>query len=49
VTKSVANLRKLFTAISYDIHKKLEHLFLALPQNIRLGWKGLPGTNALAY
>jgi hypothetical protein len=22
---------------------------LALPANIRLGWKGLPGTNALAY
>jgi hypothetical protein len=21
----------------------------ALPANIRLGWKGLPGTNALAY
>jgi hypothetical protein len=23
--------------------------FLALPANIRLGWKGLPGTNTLAY
>jgi hypothetical protein len=22
---------------------------LALPKNIRLGWKGLPGTNTLAY
>ncbi len=22
---------------------------LALPTNIRLGWKGLPGTNTLAY
>jgi hypothetical protein len=22
---------------------------LALPANIRLGWKGLPGTNAQAY
>jgi hypothetical protein len=22
---------------------------LALPSNIRLGWKALPGTNALAY
>jgi hypothetical protein len=22
---------------------------LALPANIRLGWKGLPGTNTLAY
>jgi hypothetical protein len=21
----------------------------ALPANIRLGWKGLPGTNTLAY
>ncbi len=24
-------------------------LALALPTNIRLGWKGLPGTNALDY
>jgi hypothetical protein len=24
-------------------------LVQALPENIRLGWKGLPGTNALAY
>jgi hypothetical protein len=23
--------------------------FLALPTNTRLGWKGLPGTNTLAY
>ncbi len=23
--------------------------FLTLTTNIRLGWKGLPGTNALAY
>jgi hypothetical protein len=22
---------------------------LALPANIRLGWKGFPGTNTLAY
>ncbi len=22
---------------------------LAIPANIRLGWKGLPGTNTLAY
>jgi hypothetical protein len=22
---------------------------LALPSNIRLGWKGLPGTNTVAY
>jgi hypothetical protein len=27
------------------LHSKV----LALPKNIRLGWKGLPGTNALAY
>ena len=25
------------------------NLPLALPANIRLGWKGLPGTNTLAY
>jgi hypothetical protein len=24
-------------------------LYLALPANIRLGWKGMPGTNNLAY
>ncbi len=23
--------------------------YLASPTNIRLGWKGLPGTNTLAY
>ena len=35
---------------------KVEHLkaasmgcAMALPANIRLGWKGKPGTNALAY
>jgi hypothetical protein len=30
---------------------RLEHLGrpLALPTNIRPGWKGLPGTNTLAY
>ncbi len=27
----------------------LKGRFLALPANIRLGWKGLPGTNVLAY
>ncbi len=27
----------------------LEDRLLALPESIRLGWKGLPGTNALAY
>jgi hypothetical protein len=50
-----ANPIKLFT----PLHNKLERLSLsgalhmgrlrALPENIRLGWKGLPGTNALAY
>jgi hypothetical protein len=24
-------------------------LYLALPANIKLSWKGLPGTNTLAY
>jgi hypothetical protein len=34
-----------------DFRNKLECLSLAptLPANIRLGWKGLPGTNTLAY
>jgi hypothetical protein len=27
----------------------LKGRLLALPTNIRLGWKGLPGTNTLAY
>jgi hypothetical protein len=27
----------------------LKGRFLALPTNIRLGWKGLPGTNTLAF
>ncbi len=36
---SEANPIKLFTAVIY----------LALPANIRLGWKGLVGTNTLAY
>ncbi len=28
---------------------RVEHLAPALPANIRLGWKGLPGTNTLAF
>ncbi len=27
----------------------LKGRLLALPKNFRLGWKGLPGTNAFAY
>jgi hypothetical protein len=27
----------------------LKGMLLASPTNIRLGWKGLPGTNTLAY
>jgi hypothetical protein len=38
-------------------YARVEHLkgtpllgrLMALPTNTRLGWKGLPGTNALAY
>jgi hypothetical protein len=46
-----ANVIKLFTAVSMPFHKKLERLSLALalPANIILGWKGLPGTSALTY
>jgi hypothetical protein len=29
--------------------KRFTQVALALPANIRLGWKGLPGTNTLAY
>jgi hypothetical protein len=36
---------KLITAVIYDFRNKLE----CLPLNTRLGWKGFPGTNTLAY
>ncbi len=36
---------KLITAVIYGFPNKLECLSL----NTRLGWKGLPGTNTLAY
>ncbi len=36
---------KLITAIFSSFHNKLERLSL----NTRLGWRGLPGTNTLAY
>ncbi len=36
---------KLIMAAIYSFRNKLECLSL----NIRLGWKGLPGTNTLAY
>ena len=36
---------KLFTAVIYGFRNKLECLSL----NTRLGWKGLPRTNTLAY
>ncbi len=36
---------KLITPVSYVFVKKLECLSL----NTRLDWKGLPGTNTLAY
>jgi hypothetical protein len=36
---------KLITAVIYGFRNKLECLSL----NTRLGWRGLPGTNTLAY
>jgi len=36
---------KLITAVIYGFRNKLECLSL----NARLGWKGLPGINTLAY
>jgi hypothetical protein len=36
---------KLITAVIYGFRNKLEYLSL----NTRLGWKGLPGANTLAY
>ncbi len=45
-----ANPIKLFTAVIYgfkDFRNKLG--CMALPTNIRLGWKGFPGTNTFAY
>jgi hypothetical protein len=40
-----ANVIKLITAIIYIFRNELE----CLSVNTRLGWKGLPGTNTLAY
>jgi hypothetical protein len=40
-----AYIIKLISAVIYGLFNKLEFLFL----NTRLGWKGLPGTNTLAY
>jgi hypothetical protein len=44
-TPSGACIIKLITAIIYSFRNKLECLSI----NTRLGWKGLPGTNTLAY
>jgi hypothetical protein len=44
-TSSGAYIIKLITAVIYGFRSKLECLSL----NSRLGWKGLPGTNTLAY
>jgi hypothetical protein len=38
-------IMKVITAVFYGFRNKLERLSL----NTRLGWKGLPGTNILAY
>jgi hypothetical protein len=35
--------------VKYLSGAPLEGRLLALPTNIRLGWKSMPGTNALAY
>ncbi len=40
-----ASVIKIITAVIYVFHNKLEYLSL----NTKLGWKGLPGTNTLAY
>jgi hypothetical protein len=40
-----ANPLNLYTVVIYGVCNKLECLSL----NIKLGWKGLPGTNPLAY
>jgi hypothetical protein len=34
---------------AYPSDTPLKGRMLALPKNIILGWKGLPGTNALTY
>jgi hypothetical protein len=45
-----ANVIKLFlTQWKHLSDAPLKCRFLAVPANIRQGWKGLPGTNALAY
>jgi hypothetical protein len=40
-----ACIMKLITVVIYGFRNKLEHLSL----NTRPGWKGLPGTNTVAY
>jgi hypothetical protein len=47
---------KLFTVVIYNFSNQLECvslvgflIFFILIKNIRLGWKGLPGTNTSAY
>ncbi len=37
------------TQVKHLSDAPLKGRLLALPTNIRLGWKGLPGTNILAY
>jgi hypothetical protein len=39
-----ACILKLITTVIYGFHNKLVFVL-----NTRLGWKGLPGTNTLAY
>jgi hypothetical protein len=42
-------VRPELTQVTHLSDAPLKGRVLTLPTNIRLGWKGLPGTNALAY
>jgi len=42
-------VRPELTQVKRLLSAPLQGMLLALPTNIRLGWKGLPGTNTVAY
>jgi len=42
-------LQLIIKSCNFGSKKYKSQKALALPTNIRLGWKGLPGTNALTY
>jgi hypothetical protein len=39
----------IYTFMKLNTKTKVTDKKVSLPENIRLGWKGLPGTNTVAY